>query len=108
MSYDLYLMTNDALGERACMWEVGNYTSNAAPMWFEALGYPLRDTHGRRAGDLIEDLAKAVTAMAIEPERFRPLEPSNGWGDLDGATKYLVSFYEGCRRWPDTIVEVSA
>lgn len=108
MSYDIYLQTKDALGDEATMWEVGNYTSNAAPMWTEALGYSLRDTHGRRAGDLIEDLAKAVAAMACEPERFRPLEPSNGWGDLDGATKYLAKLYEGCGRWPDAIVEVSA
>jgi hypothetical protein len=107
VSYDIYLLAKDGLGDEATMWEVGNYTSNAGRMWAEALGYSLSDTHGRRAGDLIEDLAKAVAAMTCEPERFRPLEPPNGWGDLNGATKYLASFHEGCRRWPDTIVYVS-
>jgi hypothetical protein len=107
MSYDVDLVIKNALGENFTVVEVGNYTTNVAPMWKKALGYPLRDLHKRRAGDVVDEIAAAVAVMVCEPEQFREMNPDNGCGDNVGAMQYLVRLYEGCRRWPDATIHVS-
>lgn len=107
MSYDVWLSAKDALGDWYTPYDVGNYTSNCARMWDDALGYRLADLHERRAGDGIEDLKCAVTRMRTAPERYEAMNPPNGWGDHKTATEYLERLYEGCRRHPDAKIQVS-
>lgn len=106
MSHDVTLSITDALGDEHWMHD-RNYTSNAAGMWADALGYPLADMHGRRAGDCVTDLRNAVTRMDDDRSRYEAMNPPNGWGNAQGARDYLADLLDSCRRWPDGKIEVS-
>lgn len=106
MSHDVYLFTTCTNCGNDCKYEA-NYTSNVAGMWADAIGYPLADMHGRRAGDCITDLANAVARMDSDRPRYTAMNPPNGWGDANGARDYLDRLLQACRRWPDGEIEVS-
>jgi hypothetical protein len=107
VSYDLYLMAEDALGDEYCQYEVGNYTSNVSRMWAEALGFPLAEMDGSAAGKFIAALEAAVGRMDDDREHYEAMNPPNGWGDAEGARRYLATLLEGCRRFPATTIHVS-
>jgi hypothetical protein len=66
-----------------------NMTSNVAGMWRLA-GADLRAMFGQPAAEVQVTLATAVRNMLAEPEKYRALEPENGWGDYEGCVGYLV------------------
>lgn len=111
MSYDVTFVADVGADEAACLedgWR--NYTSNVSPMWYEALG-------GITLGDLIDatpvaadlepKIREAIAIMSEAPYHFRAMNPSNGWGDYDGALDYLKWIAERCARWPKARVEAS-
>ena len=107
MSYDIYLEM-DAGGPRPMSVEVGNYTSNAVPIWTQALyGKSLADYDGREARTVVEELEFGLEQIDMYPERFRDLEPENGWGDLEGATQYLRKLKDMCLRYPLAKIRIS-
>lgn len=79
--------------------EVGNYTSNVAPMWRDALGDValgnLIDRDGR-AATLAPLVRAGVERMEADPDRYRAMNPENNWGDYDGALAYLRNLAEAC------------
>lgn len=87
MSYDVYLLK----GETTVGW--WNYTSNIAPMLNMALESVIAFTPGaERWHDLLhgcqlesgrELLGVAVRSLESDPERYRAMNPANGWGDYD-------------------------
>ncbi|MGW5711622.1 hypothetical protein ACWF8U_20480 [Streptomyces olivaceus] len=111
MSYDVSLWTTVDTGDpdalTVCVADVGNYTSNVSRMWTDALGHPLGELHDRTAGDCIEALKDAVTALEAEPARFTELEPANGWGTYEGALDYLRCLRDACRVHPKAVIYVS-
>lgn len=66
-----------------------NMTSNVAPMWRLA-GADLKELRGRTAREMRVILADAIRIMLIHPEKFKALNPENGWGDYESCVKYLV------------------
>lgn len=102
MSYDVWLtvIQNEA-GDETTVIDVGNYTSNVADMWREALGGErgLADVIEASpvAHSLVAPLFNAVTAMEIDPETYRAMNPDNGWGDYEGALDYLRRIADACR-----------
>lgn len=107
MSYDLYLQIDTGAKEPTDVLYIGNYTFNVSGMWREALGYSLADLHGRNAADATPDLRQACQRMASDPEKYRAMNPPNGWGDYEGARDYLVEILDGCLAHPKTTIEVS-
>jgi hypothetical protein len=109
MSYDLYLMIDTGGPEPAEVADVGNYTSNVSPLWALALGKPLSEFHGAAAGSCVKTLEKAVRHMRdpANAARYRAMQPENGWGNLEGATRYLEDLLSECRRHPRAWVYVS-
>lgn len=52
-------------------------------------------------------LAKArdvLDALLADPETYRALNPSNGWGDYDGLVEEWATFVEACRQHPHAII----
>ena len=48
-----------------------------------------------------ELLGRIVTAMEAEPERYRALNPDNGWGDFDSFLTVLREMHKSsCVEWP--------
>lgn len=111
MSYDISLyLTVDTGGPEpleVCVADIGNYTSNAARMWGLALGYSLGELADRNAGDSLPVLTAAVDRMTADPAAYRALEPSNGWGDYEGALAYLTALRDACLVHPRAQIHIS-
>ena len=87
-----------------------NYTSNVSGMWADAIGENLGDLIerlGKRAGDILPALERGIAAMEADPDKYRAMNPANGWGDYDGALAYLRWMRDNCRDWPETSCTVS-
>jgi len=90
-----------------CVDDIGNYTSNVAGMWTEALGYRLADLNDKTAEDYAEDLKRAVIAMEADPVKYELMEPANGWGDYEGALAYLRRLRNACLAHPKAQIRIS-
>jgi hypothetical protein len=107
VSYDVDLTIDTGGPDYASVFDVGNYTSDVAPMWDLALGRPLYELHNWNAEDVVPDLDRAIAAMRAAPAVYEALNPSNGWGDYEGALAYLERLREGCVAHPKTYIRVS-
>lgn len=58
-------------------------------------------THAR---DLIEPLEAGLELLRADPERFRALNPENGWGDYEGLVEFTAQYLAACREHPDAEV----
>jgi len=96
MSYDGWIeLPIPGQDEAHTLAEIGNYTSNVSPMWRWCMSLvteqPMRlsDTDGWTCDRVAPVLAKAVAVMEAERHRLEEMSPANGWGDYDGALRYL-------------------
>lgn len=111
MSYTIWLEidTGRTDGEWSEVVEVGDYTMNVAPMWTQALGGTmLREYHHAPCSEAAGPLAEAVKRMEADPGTYREMNPANGWGDYDGALRYLRRVAEACAQNPACRIAVSA
>ena len=109
MSYDIWLKIDTGSGEPATVVEIGNYTSNVGVMWCEALGGKLlREYHDTPCSEAAGPLAEAVKRMEADPATYRDMEPGNGWGDYDGALRYLRRLAEACAEHPKCTIAIWA
>jgi hypothetical protein len=60
-----------------------------------------------KAGRLIEPLSNGLAGMKAEPDRFRALDPPNGWGSYAVFVPWIERYLEACRRNPEASVCVS-
>jgi hypothetical protein len=61
-------------------------------------------THAR---ELIEPLTAGLERLRADPEKFKALNPPNGWGDYDGLVRFVSAYLEACRQHPDATVYTS-
>ncbi len=92
----------------AVAWE-GNYTRNVSRMWRVALGNGLGEWIESLpfASSLQPILAEGIERMEADPERYREMEPDNGWGNYEGALDFLRGIEGACRNFPLARVRVS-
>lgn len=112
MSLDLWLYVDVDTGRdephRAYITEWANITHNVAQMWRRAGCYDaLYESEGKPAAEILPALNKAVDDMAANPATYRELNPSNGWGNYEGALEYLRTFRDRCAEHPKALVGVS-
>ena len=85
-----------------------NYTHNVIEMWVKAGCYDaLYNSEGRCAENLVPVLYAAIQDMLKRPAEYKALNPDNGWGDYDGALKFLLRIHEICLLFPSAIVSIS-
>jgi len=60
-----------------------------------------------RASFIIEYLEKGLSKLKENPEFFKVLNPSNGWGKYEGLVNFTEKYLEACIAYPDSIIEVS-
>jgi hypothetical protein len=106
MSYDIWLEIDTGGPEPATVAEVGNYTSNVSGMWADALGRSLGDYHGAPCSEAAGSLLRGVERMKADPAHYEAMNPENGWGDYEGALKYLEQLYEACTRHPKATIAI--
>jgi len=111
MSYDVYLEI-DTGGEYPCtVADIGNMTSNVAPMWDHALnatGTPgrLKDFGDYKMGMTGAEAAPLLERAVLHMEdpanhtTYRGMEPDNGWGSYKGALRCLRAILAACKEHP--------
>lgn len=105
MSYDVCVLVDTGAGEEL-RGEDRNYTYNVSGMFRKAGIESLNDLEGKKCSDLIPMLSKAADAMKADPEAYRAMNPSNGWGNYEGALEFLCWILEQCQRHPKATLHV--
>jgi hypothetical protein len=110
MSYDIYLKypACDACGSPGFDADYGynwNYTTNCAPMWRLA-GADLAGFDGKQAAECAAVLREAIASMRREPDRYKALDPPNGWGSFDELLPHLEELLKRLEKHPNAYVRV--
>lgn len=101
MSYDIWLEIDTGAEDPVTVIEIGNYTTNCSPMWTHALGGKLlREFQHAPCSEAAGPLADAVNRMEADPDTYREMNPPNGWGDYEGALRFLRRLAEACAANP--------
>lgn len=89
--------------------EVGYYTYNVSPMYTKAMDIPgLTDgLDGKKCCKMIKTLEKGIKNMEENPKDYKKLNPKNGWGDYEGALKFLKDILIACKKYPKYKIEVN-
>ena len=58
------------------------------------------------AEDIAELLDEGWNILLSEPDRFKQLNPENGWGNYDNLCKFVYEYRNACWNEPDAIIEV--
>lgn len=104
MSADYWLTIDTGGAEPArvgpdlnCTYNLGGMLRAAGfPDWEALIGAPAGE-----AGGLLQRVAERLRA---DPERFRAMNPSNGWGTYEGAIDFCERFAEGCAAHPKATI----
>ncbi len=59
-----------------------------------------------KAKQLIAPLRFGLELMQREPERFKKLNPSNGWGSYDRFVPWIAKYLAACEEYPEADVRV--
>jgi hypothetical protein len=105
VSYDVWLEIDTGGGNTAYVFD-RNMTSNVAPMWREA-GADLAEMDGKPAVDCWPALANACDNMVDNPEKYKAMNPPNGWGSYDTCLDFLRSIRDACQEHPACTVRIS-
>lgn len=85
-----------------------NITHNVSPMWRLVGVYDaLYESDGKVAGEFVPALRRGVETMRERIEECRALNPPNGWGDADGALRWLEKWLAASEKHPTATIEVS-
>lgn len=61
----------------------------------------------KSAQDLLPLLKRGLQNLLREPDRFKILNPANGWGDYDGLVRSTEECLKACQRNPKASIFVS-
>lgn len=104
MSADYYLQVDTGNGHSV---EVAafNVTYNLGVM-LRAAGFPAwRALSGAPPVETAGVLDGVARALRADPDRFKAMNPPNGWGDYDVAVKFVEDFRDALRDHPNVRIE---
>lgn len=105
MSYDFGLVAPGLKGAGGYPVALDGYdrncTYNVASMFSEALGCSIRDLEGRKCSEIEPILRAGIKAMREDPKTYEAMNPSNGWGNAEGALGVLEELARWCTEVPD-------
>ena len=104
MSWDVWLEIDDE--EIA---DCGNMTWNVAPMYYEALESErgIGGLDGMTGEEASKYLVGAISKMVNDPDKYKAMNPKNGWGCYGGALEFLITIRNYCDNNSKAIVRVS-
>lgn len=73
---------------------------------YEALWRP-EEINVTSAGELVPFLVNGLNALEGDPEKFRALNPENGWGDYDGLVRFVKAYLDACLLTPHGTIGIS-
>ena len=84
------------------------HTYNCVQMFREVLGKEgINSLDTMQAKDCILALENAIIYMEFFPEKFKPMEPPNGWGTYETALDFLREILVMAQAHPKTTIHVS-
>ena len=105
-----YLLTNQYEYESDVVFE-SNITHNLNKMAEQAGIYQHlwrpEEIDIRTARQLIDPLREGLHLLKSDPERFKALNPDNGWGSYGGLVEFVEKYLDACYQYPDASVETS-
>lgn len=106
MSLDVYL---EAVRPTGVYWD--NITHNLGVMakeagLYEALWRP-DEVPIDSAAFLAVHLREGLARLKAEPERYRKLNPENGWGSYERLVEFVEKYIAACEANPDARIRVS-
>jgi hypothetical protein len=109
MSYDVWATVDPAPNRFTTYLDLGNMTSNVAPMWRRACPSldGLADIHGKTGAEISEALGAGLRFMFWQRRKLELLAPSNGWGNYPAAFRYFAAITRAANDHPDAIFWVS-
>lgn len=107
MSYDVYMEIDTGL-RMATVEEVGNYTSNVGSMWRKAIEGGLRSLDSLTGEEALPILQAGIEYMNAHWAEMIAMNPKSGWGDAEGALRYLEKIRNACREHPKARVRIRA
>ncbi|MBR0693657.1 hypothetical protein [Bradyrhizobium lablabi] len=109
MGYDIYLKIDTGGYEPATVCEIGNMTSNLSPMWRRALGCSLSHLDLVFCSEAVKILEPAVAHISdpANAREYEAMNPANGWGNHEAATRYLSDLLAGCKEHPKATIHIS-
>lgn len=61
----------------------------------------------KNAGELVSILEEGLEKLKRDPEEYRAMNPSNGWGTYELLVTCVTEYLEACKSHPDAEVSVS-
>lgn len=61
----------------------------------------------KEASDLIEPLTQAIARLEADPEKYKALNPPNGWGTYEDLLNFLKKYLQACKDNPMAVVRAS-
>lgn len=83
-----------------------NCTYNVAPMFVEAGGCSPNDWDGMSAANVRAKCLEILAAFEADPDKFKAMNPSNGWGNFEGARRFIREISDACELAPRATVRV--
>ena len=107
MSWDVHLEADLGAGEPVRVGDLdANYTYNVSPMFSAVIGTGLDDLDGIRASEMADKCTAILDAFNREPAKFKAMNPTNGWGDFEGARNFIQTILDACRAAPNATLRV--
>lgn len=107
MSLDFFLRCRHCESRLVSLNITHNLTGMAAEAGiYKAIWRP-EEIGATRAMDITPALREGLGMMLSAPDRFKRLNPENGWGDYDGFVEFVKEVHEACVLHPSARIEVS-
>lgn len=107
MSFDIGMAVDTGGEWPASVGEWHNYTYNVSPMFFRAFGEGgIRKLHGMTGEEAAPLISTAMEYFREHADELRAINPANGWGDYDGALRFLGMILDEAQEHPKALVGV--
>ncbi len=74
---------------------------------YEVLWRP-EDVGITTASQMIVPLEKGIDVLVTNPDKYKVLNPPNGYGSYEDFVSFCKSVLHNCREYPDAVIEASA
>ena len=82
-----------------------NYTYNVSGMWYDCFQQGIREHYGLTGKQAVPLLRRLREHMENNFEKLEQMNPSNEWGDFDGARAFVSDLIMASLRNPDDVWE---
>ena len=99
MSYDIRFGVKVAGAQEECYAVIGhpeydNPTYNLRDIFVKSMGWDYHQGEWYKVSDILPKVQNGITELTLHSEKYKPLEPSNGWGTISSAIECLKSIVD--------------